>query len=910
MSWPSLTGGLRHPQIDSLQFKKQQMKITHLHLTVVAVLILAAGSLQSLGSEQTSQPYDFKNLKDKGLTLSWIESLTQKEPPRVLRGQELKFIGMPVGGLCSGLVYVSGDGRLWAWDVFNITTVGVKRNSATYNGEKIGSTRGASYVAPLTPYSPLKQGFAIRWKAGGAEGIRSLDQSGGWKDISFTGSYPIGRVAFRDPEVPVQVDLEAFSPFIPLSTDDSSLPCTLMNYSVSNPSVQSVSVELGGWMENIIGARSANSSGLKRINRSSESSKSSHLLLTWAPTDNSTQQTDLAKDCPDVGSMAIGFLNQESTVLPELRSGIPEKKIFEAGATITGDRPVGGIRTRITLPPGGRVEITAIVAWHFPNLNLKGVEDVSGQWYSKKFLDASAVVDHVSESGVQLKEKTRLWAKTWNDSTLPCWLLNRLFSNSSILATTTCFRFKDGRFYSWEGVGAGAGTCTHVWSYAQAVGHLFPELERDLRQRTDFGSAFDEKSGRIGFRGKSKNWAVDGQAGCILRTYREHRMSSDDAFLRPLWPRVKKAMGCLMTLDRGDGLLDGAQFNTLDRAWHGKVAWLSGLYHAALRASEEMAREMGDQAFASECRTRFEKGTVSTARELFNGEYFISTPDPAYPKDINSGSGCLIDQCYGQSWAWQAGLGRVMAQNETVSALNALWKYNFLTDVGPYRTVNTYGRWYALPGDKGLLMCTFPRSDWNYQKACGGDPNGRIAGYFNECMSGFEWQVSAHMIAEGLVMEGLAIAKAIDERYDPSKRNPYNEIEFSDHYVRAMASYGAFISLCGFQYHGPAAQLEFAPKFKPEKFKAAFTTAEGWGSYSQSYTADRMNAGIDLLYGNLKLTQFAVQLPKGLTVKHYRVQCDGHDVDASLKLDGDRCIVELGKRIALVAGQSLTLDLR
>ena len=73
-------------------------------------------------------------------------------------------------------------------------------------------------------------------------------------------------------------------------------------------------------------------------------------------------------------------------------------------------------------------------------------------------------------------------------------------------------------------------------------------------------------------------------------------------------------------------------------------------------------------------------------------------------------------------------------------------------------------------------------------------------------MTGFEYQAAAHMLWEGLALEGLAVTRAIHDRYAPARRNPYNEIECSDHYGRAMAAYGVFVDFVGNQH--PAAMTK------------------------------------------------------------------------------------------------------
>ena len=211
---------------------------------------------------------------------------------------------------------------------------------------------------------------------------------------------------------------------------------------------------------------------------------------------------------------------------------------------------------------------------------------------------------------------------------MPYWFLERTFLNISTLATTTVHRFQSGRFYAWEGVGSCPGTCNHVWQYAQAMGRIFPALERDTRERVDLGIAFHD-DGHIGFRGEYDTQpAVDGQAGRILGIYREHQMSADDAFLKRNWPKTKRALEFLLQQDtNGDGMTDTQLENTLDAKWPGEIAWIVGLTIAAAKAGQRMAEEMSDEAFASRCKLYVTNGSANMEKYLYNGEYFIHRPD-------------------------------------------------------------------------------------------------------------------------------------------------------------------------------------------------------------------------------------------------------------------------------------------
>jgi len=177
-------------------------------------------------------------------------------------------------------------------------------------------------------------------------------------------------------------------------------------------------------------------------------------------------------------------------------------------------------------------------------------------------------------------------------------------------------------------------------------------------------------------------------------------------------------------------------------------------------------------------------------------------------------------------------------------------------------------------------------------------------------MSGFEYQAAAHMIWEGgdqgdLLQNGLAIARAIHDRYNAALRNPYNEIECSDHYARAMASFGVYQAVCGYEYHGPKGHLGFAPRLTPEDFRCAFTAAQGWGTFSQTTEGAGRKADVRVNWGKLRLKTLALELPVGRTATQVRVTAAGKELPATLDVQGRRAEIRLERELLIEQGQSI-----
>jgi non-lysosomal glucosylceramidase len=796
-----------------------------------------------------------KSLYERGTVTTYLKSKN-----------ELQYIGMPVGGINCGTVYLRGDGRLWLWDIFNKNQEGVDPKEVAWDGEVLGSKRklrsrdGSAYVAPAKDLYPLEQGFAIKLSYKGNTIVKRFQQDD-WSEIKFEATYPVAVIHYMDSNFPLEIKLTAFSPFIPLDEDNSNIPITIQSFEIKNTGEEIVEFEIVGWLENAVNKFSATSdSDGKRENTVINKGNYVSVFSTFNPNDKTK-----FSEAGDTGSMCLSFIGKNATgvatySLPFSSTLFNSKEAKKDKTSVNGDEKlIAGIYTTHKLLPGKTVKKEFAISWYFPNVGKRiNIPDAStGHYYVNKFSDALAVADYVASKYSFLSSRTKLWKDTWHDSTLPWWFLERTFLNISALATTTSHRFKTGRSWAWEGVGACEGNCTHVWHYAQAIGRIFPGIERDNRQRVDLGISLQEDGG-IWFRAEyDKQPAIDGQAGRILGCLREHQMSADNTFLRTNWAKIKKATQFLINQDKnGDGLTDTPMENTLDAIWDGEIAWIAGLCIAAVKAGGLMAEEMNDTAFAEQCKAYVEKGAKQMDDLLFNGEYYIHRPDPKKGrKGVGSYNTCHIDQVLGQSWAWQVGLGRINDKEKTVSALKALWKYNFMADVGPYLREHTGWRPFALPGESGMVMNTNPKKEPN--------PYGEAAtwqmGYFHECMTGFEHQVASHLMAEEMTDESLILTRAIHDRYHAVKRNPFNEIECSDHYGRAMASYGTFITACGFEYHGPKGYIRFAPKWDKENFKAPFTTAQSWGSYTQMLKEGKQVHRFNLKYGSLLLRSISLE---------------------------------------------------
>jgi uncharacterized protein (DUF608 family) len=252
---------------------------------------------------------------------------------------------------------------------------------------------------------------------------------------------------------------------------------------------------------------------------------------------------------------------------------------------------------------------------------------------------------------------------------------------------------------------------------------------------------------------------------------------------------------------------------------------LGGVYYlAALRAVEELAHVMGEPEVAGRCRKAFEGGSRKLDELLWNGEYYIQRLDDVDAYMYQHGIGCLTDQLLGQLHARILGLGDLLPPGHVRTAVKSIFTHNFRRD---FRHHVNCQRTFVLNDEAGLVICTWPH---------GGQPRFPFV-YSDEVMTGMEYQAAAHMLYEGWLEEGLTVVKAIRDRHDGVRRNPWNEVECGHHYSRSMASWAVLLALTGVHCDLGRGMLSFEPMLAASTQTDAFTTfwssGQAWGIYTQ-----------------------------------------------------------------------------
>ncbi len=788
------------------------------------------------------------------------------------KNEYLSRVAFPMGGIGAGMICMEGTGAL--------SHVSIKNRPDIFNEPPIfaaivvkGKTNGAKILeGPVPDWKKFGRRDAGNGASGSTTGLPRF------RNASFLARFPFGYLDISDNDLPLKIKITGWSPFIPTDDDNSSLPVAALEYHFVNTSAETIDAVF-----------SFNSKNFVEVNngKNSISSTTNGFVLTEEGTKEKPLRTDIAfftdadaivNHCWFRGGWWDPLTMAWNAVKnAEIKSVVP----------VESKAPGASLYVPMKLAAGKERTIRVMMAWYTPDTDQvhgnigkpkENCDPASGccnspsdisldkydnnfnekyfkPWYSSRFKNINELITYWAEQYDELRKKSLLFKNAFYKSTLPPEIIEAIAANLTILKSPTVMRQYDGRLWSFEGCadagGCCHGSCTHVWNYAQAIPHLFPALERSLRN-TEFCESQDGK-GHQNFRSTLPiapathefHAAADGQLGGIMKVYREWRISGDKEWLSKIFPMVKTSMDyCIHTWDpREKGIIDEPHHNTYDIEFWGPDGMHMSFYIGALNAIAAMGEFL--EKDVSKYKTLAALGKKFIEAELYNGEYFIqkiqykglNATDPTTEKSFGGqysaeakellekegpkyqyGSGCLSDGILGAWIARMCGLNDPVDSAKIKSHLLSIHKYNLKENLSEH--ANPQRPSFALGNEGGLLLCSWPK---------GGKLSLPFV-YSDEVWTGIEHQVASHLMMMGYVKQGLDIVRASRNRYDGRIRNPFNEYECGHWYARALSSYGYLQALTGVRYDAVEKKLYVDSKIGD--FTSFLSTATGFGTVS------------------------------------------------------------------------------
>jgi uncharacterized protein (DUF608 family) len=769
--------------------------------------------------------------------------------------------GMALGGIGAGTIELRKNGRFYNWNIFN--------NFPKETGPEFRLPEGE-----IEDPQAANLFFTVRYQVEGCEPqIKLLQLSNGiyeggmmgiafvfpWMQpvdrIEYAARYPFSTLTFSADDMPFDIRMHAWTPFIPHDVKNSSLPLAYSDMSITAHGRRPVDVMLIMTGMNNVGYDTPDRYYITDV---FQTGKGSVISMSCAGMDeraSSWGQISLSSFSSD-STHYCGWGHRHPYMEYVLRhSELPNLDDTNGTGSLHGTVPDWMPKTsgrnwidpktgRLRVHDGrlfcsvarsfrlqGRqtVDHTFAYTWNFPNLHaekaFREISDViEGHYYSNFFDSSASVADYAISNRSDLHRRSRQFLDHFFDSSADVSVLEQINSQLNTFATSGRL-VKSGEFGVLEGLSStwswGPIGTIDVMLYGTApIIALFPELQKSTMRCHQRAQGAD---GEIA-HGLQKNFQIpeDGTAGVshrldlpgqyVILVMRDFFWTDDREYLREMYPSIQRAIHYIVEHRAVPGtqipLMKGIECSYDNFPMYGYAAYILSQWLCAITCAMQAAEVLGDVAG----KARYERILCETRAamevNLWNGDYYSLYNDTSRAGGHGGRSeGCLTDQLVGQWSAHQVGIGYLLEKKKIDAALRSILKKSYKPDFG-------------------LRNCSWPGTGYfaNVDRDIWGDQG-------NTCWSGVELAFASFLLYEGMHTEAIEVIHTVDSRY---RKNGlyFDHQEFGGHYFRPMSAWGIVNGLLGL---GINQQHFFFDPQLPDKFlKLFFASPAGTAHFIRS----------------------------------------------------------------------------